>query len=164
VSYGVFEEKEQYHAPSDDVVSHGEGGKERSKEGREGYGRGGLGGGQRMGVLMREREREGGEAPGAAATTIEALPPARLPYLRSFLAFPALILEPSDHRSPGENDLIAVHVACLISAALLLGAFSLLGCGTVETASEVRPGNLGCLRGCFPSALSTRRSQHLALA
>jgi hypothetical protein len=36
VSYGVFEEKEQCHAPSDDVVSHGEEGKERSKEGREG--------------------------------------------------------------------------------------------------------------------------------
>jgi hypothetical protein len=31
VCYGVFEEKEQCHAPSDDVVSHGEGGKERSK-------------------------------------------------------------------------------------------------------------------------------------
>jgi hypothetical protein len=29
------------YAPSDDVVSHGEEGKEKSKEGREGYGRGG---------------------------------------------------------------------------------------------------------------------------
>jgi hypothetical protein len=157
-------EKEQCHAPSDEVVSHGEEGRKEVRKEGEGYGRGGLGGGQRMGVLMREREREGGEAPGAAATTIEALPPARLPYLRSFLAFPALILEPSDHRSPGEDDLIAVHVACLISAALLLGAFSLLGCGTVETASEVRPGNLGCLRGYFPSALSTLRSQNRAIA
>jgi hypothetical protein len=41
VSYGVFEEKEQCHAPSDEVVSHGEEGKERSKERREGKGMGG---------------------------------------------------------------------------------------------------------------------------
>lgn len=44
VSYGVFEEKEQCHAPSDDVVSHGEEGKERSKEGRKGREGKGMGG------------------------------------------------------------------------------------------------------------------------